>query len=221
MISTLKLKELCEFTSSQLNFFFPDNNKVNFLSNKDLVEESLLRLENCFKRVTLKHYYNGKQALFNHLYSDHYVMYLWFLSNTIYKNRGRCSLADKVYYLNKSLHAFDCMYDTNLPDFFLLFHCAGTMLGKATYSNYFISLHGCTIGSHKGNYPTIGEGVSLTAHSSIIGNCNIGNQVSISNNTNIFEKDIPSNHIAFKDNFGHLVFKKTAKSYSSIFFNTN
>lgn len=219
MISTLKLDELCIYTSSQLNFFFPDNNKVELLKYKYLVDESLSRLEKCYKLVTLKQYNNGKDALFNHLYSDHYVMYLWFLSNTIFKNKGRCNLADKIYFLNKALHAFDCMYDTKLPDYFLLFHCSGTMLGKASYSNFFISLHGCTIGSHKGNYPIIGEGVSLTAHSSIIGKCEIGDNVSISNNTNIFEKDIPSNHIAFKNDSGHLVFKKVEKSYSSLFFN--
>ena len=98
------------------------------------------------------------------------------------------TLANKLYCLNKVLHGLDCMYDTQLPDIFLLFHSSGTMLGKAKYSDFFIALHGCTIGSHKGRYPILGKGVSITANSSVIGDCYIGNRCTISTRTTIFQK---------------------------------
>ena len=193
MILSLTHDELIDYTSRQLNYFFPDKNVINLHHYKNEVNESLNRLENCFNKVTLKHYNNGEEVLFNHLYSDHYIMYVWYLGNTIWKNTQNKELCNKLYYLNKTLHAFDCMFDTKLPDIFLIFHGAGTMLGKATYGDYFVALQGVTIGSHKGKYPIIGKGVSLTAHSSIIGDCTISNNVSVSIHTTIFQKDIPAN----------------------------
>lgn len=219
MQTSLELRSLCAYVSKQLNNFFPDNNKVDLISNYDIVEESLKRLDNCFKNVSLKHYFNGSETIFNHLYSDHYVMFLWFLSNTIFKKMGKCSLADKVYYLNKALNGLDCMYDTKLPDIFLVFHSSGTMLGKASYSNYFIALQGCTVGSHNGKYPVFGEGVALTANSSVIGNCSIGDMATISTRTTVFEKDVSPNEIIFFDyKTGELKSRFSDNCYSKLFF---
>ena len=220
MQTSLELKSLCSYVSNQLNNFFPDQNKVDLISNIEVVKESLQRLDNCFKNVNLKHYFNGSETIFNHLFSDHYVMFLWFLSNTIFHKMGKCSLADKVYYLNKTLNGLDCMYDTNMPDIFLVFHSSGTMLGKATYSNYFIALHGCTVGSHNGKYPVFGEGVAITANSSVIGNCRIGDMVTISTRTTVFEKDINPNETIFFDyKTGKLISRFSENCYSKLFFN--
>ena len=219
MILSLTQDELIDYTSRQLNYFFPDKNVINLHHYKNEVTESLNRLENCFNKVTLRHYNNGEEVLFNHLYSDHYIMYVWYLGNTIWKNTQNKELCNKLYYLNKTLHAFDCMFDTKLPDIFLIFHGAGTMLGKAIYDNYFVALQGVTIGSHKGKYPIIGKGVSLTAHSSIIGDCTISNNVSISIHTTIFQKDIPANQSVFLDaKTGELTFRTSSVSYAQQFF---
>ena len=219
MILSLTKEELIDYTSRQLNNFFPDNIIINLHDYKDEVDETLKRIENCFSKVTLKHYYNGEEVLFNHLFSDHYVMYIWYLSNTIWKRTQNKNLCNKLYYLNKTLHALDCMFDTKLPEIFLLFHGAGTMLGKAEYGEYFVALQGVTIGSHKGKYPVIGTGVSVTAHGSIIGNCTIGNSVSVSIHTAIFQKDIPANQSVYTDPAtGILTCKTSAISYAQQFF---
>jgi serine O-acetyltransferase len=156
------------------------------------------------------------------LYADQYLVYLWFLSNTVYKERGDNALSNKLYYLNKALHGFDCMYSTGLPDIFLIFHGVGTMLGKAEYADYFVALQGCTIGSQKGLYPRLGKGVALTAHSAIIGGSVVGDRVSISAYTTVFESNIANDSVAFKDaESGKTVIKSAKRTYAQQFFLTD
>lgn len=219
MKTSLNKQELANYTLTQLNNLFPDNKPVDLKLYQQSIDVALERLEFCFKHCTLKHYFDGVQVIFNHLFSDHYVMYIWYLANSIWKNGGDDIICNKLYYLNKVLHGLDCMYNTKLPDIFLLFHCSGTMLGKAHYSDFFVALQGCTVGSQKGKYPIMGKGVSLTAHSSLIGNCTIGNNVSISAYTNIFETDIEANTVVFKNTKGEITYKPSRKSYAQTFFN--
>lgn len=220
MIQSLSTEQLCCYISKQLNNIFPDENVVDLSVENEIVEKALRRLEFCFKHVTLAHYYNGNEVVFNHLFSDHYVVFLWFLSNSVFKHKGKCDMANKLYYLNKTLHGLDCMYDTKMPDIFLLFHSSGTMLGKASYADYFVALQGCTVGSQKGNYPVFGKGVSLTANSSVIGKCIIGDRCTLSTRTTIFQKDIANDSTAFI-NFetGQLQIKPTKECYAQQFFN--
>ena len=219
MIRSLSDANLKKYVESQLNTFFPDADKV--VLDEHYVVATLKRVDHCFSFVTLKHYFNGQETIFNHLYSDHYVMFVWYLSNQIFRSKGKNTISDKLYYLNKTLHGLDCMYDTKLPDIFLIFHGVGTMLGKAEYSNYFVALQGCTIGSHKGKYPIMGQGVSLTAHSSIIGDCNIGNNVSISAYTNIFQADIADNNVVYRSKKGEIVIANNSIPYAQQFFNVD
>lgn len=222
MNQSLSIDELSIYVSKQLNSFFPDQEYVDLKKEKEFVVEALERVEFCFKHVTLKHYFNNNVVNFNHLYSDHYVMFIWYLSNSVYKNKGRCSLANKLYYLNKILHGLDCMFDTEMPKIFLLFHSTGTMLGKAKYDDYFIALQGCTVGSQKGSYPVFGKGVSLTANSSVIGASLIGDRCTISTRTTIFQKNLENDITAFLDfNFGIIQFKKSNKCYAQQFFNVD
>jgi serine O-acetyltransferase len=100
----------------------------------------------------------------------------------------------------------------------LLFHCVGTMLGKAEYNDYFVALQDATIGSHKGNYPKMGIGVSMTAHSSLISNCTIGDRVSISAYTNLFQQDLSDNSVVFRDNLGQTIIRKIENCYAQQFF---
>ncbi|MBK9533323.1 MAG: serine acetyltransferase [Chitinophagaceae bacterium] len=222
MITSLSIDEISTYTSRQLNHFFPDKDAIELKEYKSCIQIALDRLDFCFKYVTLKHYCNGAEAIFNHLHSDQYIMYLWFLANTIWREKQEKKICSKLYYLNKSMHAVDCAYDTNLPDIFLIFHGAGTVLGKAQYSNYFVVLHGCTVGANKGIYPVIGQGVSLAANSSVIGNCKIGNRCTISTRTTIFQKDIADDNTAFL-NFetNQIQIKSSKDCFAQQFFNVD
>jgi len=219
---SLNKQDFLKYTSQQLNGLFPDNKLVDLKSYIASFDTAIDRIDHCFNKVTYKHYFNNGQTFLNHLHADQYLMYVWFLSNTIYKDTGDLNLSNKLYYLNKSLHGFDCMYNTELPDIFLIFHGVGTMLGKAKYSDFFVALQGCTIGSQKGQYPILGKGVGLTAHSSIIGNCVIGNRSSIASYTSVFEMDVPEDSVVFKDkDTGILKIKSAKNCYAQQFFNIN
>jgi serine O-acetyltransferase len=214
--------ELQSYVSAQLNNFFPDKNLVRLDEFSREVDMALDKIEHCFSRVTHHRYNKAGEAILNHLYADQYLVFIWYLANAIYKVNDHNQVSTKLYYLNKTLHAFDCMYDTGLPDIFLIFHGAGTMLGKAKYDDYFVALQGCTVGSHKGKYPVIGKGVSLTAHSSIIGDCKIGNGVSVSSHTAVFERDVDAGNVVFTNpQTGEIVFKPSRTPYGQQFFNTD
>jgi len=218
---SLSEDDLVAYISKQLNAFYPDNKPVTDGIKKS-VNNAIQRLEYCFKHVAYKRYCNEGNTHYNHLYSDHNILLLWYLANSIWTESGNENLASKLYYLNKSLHGFDCMYDTQMPDIFLVFHGVGTMLGKASYSNFFVALQGCTVGSHKGNYPVFGNGVALTANSSVIGNCNIGDRVSIGAKALVFEKNIESDHSVFiNSNTGATDVKISGTAYAQQFFNVD
>jgi serine O-acetyltransferase len=213
--------ELVNYVSKQLDNFYPDGKAVT-ASIQQCVGISLQRLEYCFKHVSSKRYFNGNNTYYNHLYSDHNILLLWFLSNSVWKETGNDNLASKLYYLNKSLHGFDCMYNTELPDIFLVFHGVGTMLGKASYSDFFVALQGCTIGSHKGAYPILGKGVSLTANSSVIGNCTIGDRVNIATGVLVFDNNIENDSTIYRNNTtGANEIKRSNLSYAQQFFNVD
>jgi serine O-acetyltransferase len=210
--------DLLKYITKQLNNIFPDLYEIRTNDFGKILDLALDRLEFCYQHVKHPRYNVDGNVILNHLYSDHYVMLIWYISNCVYVNIENANLASKLYYLNKTLHGFDCMYDTKLPNIFLLFHCVGTMLGKADYGEYFVALQGVTVGSHKGKYPVIGSGVSLTAHSSIIGNCNIGNRVSISAYTNLFQINVENDVVVYKNEVNCLSFKQSNNCYAQQFF---
>lgn len=216
---SLQKNELLKYTSDQLNYFYPDRNIIDLKKIDRLTDITLDRLEFCFKHVSYKRYNDNGYTQLNHLYADHYLMYIWFLASTIWKEGGDPAICSKLYYLNKTLHGLDCMYDTLLPDIFLIIHGVGAMLGKAKYADFFVALQGVTVGSQHGIYPVMDKGVSLTAHSSVIGNCKIGKQVSISAYTNIFETHIPDNSIVYRGKNGGIIIKESKQSYAQSFFN--
>jgi serine O-acetyltransferase len=222
MILSVTSSELKEYTSRQLNNIFPDNHCVKASDLDNFADTALDRLNFCFSHISFNRYYENGQSKFNHLYTDQYLVYLWFLANTIWKQNGDDRIISKIYYLNKVLHSFDCMYNTSLPDIFLVLHGAGTMLGKATYSDYFLVLQGCTVGSQRGDYPVLGKGVALTANSSIIGKCNIGNRCTISSRTLLFQKDLADDSTAFVNlNNGALEVKQSFHCYAQQYFNVD
>ncbi|WCT10609.1 hypothetical protein [Mucilaginibacter jinjuensis] len=212
--------DLISYISNQLDCFFPDNKPVK-AGVKQSINMAIARLEYCFKHVSYKTYCDEDNTYYNHLRSDHNISLLWFLANSVWRETGNDNLASKLYYLNKALHGFDCMYDTKLPDIFLIFHGVGTMLGKATYSDFFVALQGCTVGSNKGNYPVIGKGVSLTANSSIIGNSSIGDRVNIGTRAIVFEKNITSDTSVFINAAGAIEDKKSSTPYAQQCFNVD
>lgn len=211
---SLKKQEFQEYVSNQLNHFFPDNKNVSFKQDDLSFNLALERTEYCFKDVILNSYKKNGHTFLNHLHSDQYTVFLWFLSNSVWKETVNDELANKLFYLNKALNGFSCMYDTNLPDIFLILHSVGTVLGKAEYGDYLVVAQGSTVGAHNGIYPTIGKGVGLLPNSSIIGDSKIGDKVSIGINTTVYGMNIDSENVVFTDIYGEIQLKRKEKSWA-------
>ena len=222
MYSSLSKLELSSYLINQLNNYIPDSNLIQSNEIIKSVELTLDRLENCLTKVQVNRYKKNGKPYFNHLFSDTYMLFLCYLGNTVWNETQDIVLASKIYYLNKIMHSFDCMYDNKIPEVFLIIHGVGTMMGKAEYGNYFVIYQGCTIGASHGIYPKIGNGVSVTANSSIIGKSIIGDRATISTRTTIFQKDVPSDYTAFINwDKGNLELKKSNNCYGQQFFNVD
>lgn len=122
----------------------------NLRDLSDVVEESLQRIEVSIVRIALPGYSRNGQPFFNHLHGDQSAMWYYLVANTAYR-RGHLELAEHCFLLNKAFNGIVCMYDTQLPEVFVLIHTVGAVLGKATYGNYFVAYQNVTVGTDSGN----------------------------------------------------------------------
>ena len=215
MITSLSIEDLGMYVTKQINNFFPD---VNILYFGHYVEKAMERTEHCFSRIGGKYFSDGDQTLFNHLNTDQYAMFLYYLSNTIWKLARDPDLAGKVYALNKALHALDVFYEIELPDIFRFLHPVGTVLGRGAYSDYFVVYQRCTVGTNLSfEHPTLCEGVAMYPGSAVIGDCEIGDNCMISIGTVIMDMDIASNQVVF-GNRGNIEHKRTSRNVIQEYF---
>ena len=130
------------------------------------------------------------------------MIFLYYLSHDIYLNANVGQLCDKIYYLNKIFHSVDLFYAIELPEQFGAEHPLGSVMGRAKYSNGFFFYQGCTVGGTrdkegKVHYPVIGKNVRMYSNSSILGSCNIGNNVNLGAGCIVKNQDVPDNSIVF------------------------
>lgn len=213
-----KKTDLIAYLQKQLNCFFPDG--IEHQSEiESIIDEVMTRMGYCLSKTILPHLTLPEDSLLNHLNADQYTMFLYFASNSAYKN-GYGTLANKLFYLNKSLHSFHCMYDTKLPDIFLVIHGVGTVVGKGQFSNYLVLTQGCTIGANADwQYPIIGEKVVMYPGSSVLGKTEIGSGVTIANNITVLNSNIQENSLVV-GSYPNTMVKKRKKDHSGIFFRT-
>lgn len=212
MILSINKKDFIEYITNQINLFFPDKNKISKTNIVDIFDLTIDRLSFCFKHIKNRYFFDGTNSLFNHLNSDHYCMFLYFLANNAY-NTGQLNLAEKAFYLNKALHGLDLFYKVKMPEIFMLVHPVGTVLGNAHYENFFIAYQNCTVGAvNDGEYPVFGENTILYAKSSVIGNCKIGKNVVFAANSFTLNTDIPDNKIVL-GTYPQLKIKENSNEY--------
>jgi serine O-acetyltransferase len=162
------------------------------------IDMALERSEYCFSYTKNKYYSKDGETYFNPFHSGQNSIFLYFLSNSIFSSYPEAhNLADRVYYLNKTLNGLDLFYQVEMPSIFFLDHPVGSVLGRAKYSERFSFSQNCTVGNNKGIYPTFGQNVKMMAGSKVLGNCRIGSNVIISANSYIKDFDIPSCSLVF------------------------
>ncbi|MBR2526656.1 serine acetyltransferase [bacterium] len=199
MYLSIEKNELIEYISKQINNIFPDKNTVSPNEVGKVIDNALTRLEFCFSKINPAIKYFSKDGIpyFNHMHSDQYCMFLWFLSNEAYLN-DNINLAEKLFYLNKTLNCLDAFYSIKLPDVFMFCHPVGSIIGNAHYENYILIHQNVTIGASKEDiYPAFGEGIILYASSKVIGTSNISNNVIFAADASVVNEDIPANKLVF------------------------
>ena len=187
---SITVNDLARYVARQCSSIFPDI-KIDSQDILSQVSLSIQKVENCFKKVKLPYYNQKNNSLFNHLNSDHYCVFLYHLSRTIYVDKGDEAISSKIFQLNKIFHGIDAFYKIKLPDVFIVVHPIGTVLGNAKYGEKMVFYQGVTVGStHLGKYPEFqGENI-LYSNSSVVGDCRIKSNVIFGANSSLINTNV-------------------------------
>jgi serine O-acetyltransferase len=187
---SLTVTELQTYVDAMLVNDFPDG-RPNELAR--VVPIALERLEHCFSRIALRGYRDDAGACFDHLYGDQVAMLIYFLASTAWERFGDGNLAKKLTLLNRARNALLIMYDTKLPDIFVIPHTVGTVIGKATYADFLVVCQNVTIANDLTTHLTFGPGVVLFPGSFVVGTGTIGEGAAIGANSTLQYQDVPPN----------------------------
>lgn len=193
-------EQILKLLYSQLdNFFFISDEERDVISS--VVDDVLERCRINFYSSDNK-YFIANRGGFYPFHSVMNMIFLYYMSNELYKRGKSTELCDKVYYLNKIMNSVDLFYAIELPEKFGAEHPLSSVMGRAKYANGFFFYQGCTVGGNRDkegtlHYPVIGENVKMFANSSIIGKCTIGNNVTLGAGTLVKNIDIPDNTLVF------------------------
>lgn len=192
---TMSLTEaqLAEHVARQLNNLVPDPTPVKADDLRPALPEALARLEHCFGHVDNKYFFDGSSAVFSHLHGDQWAMWLYLLSNTLFRQGAGADLCSKLFLLNKALHGCDIFYEVALPSVFLLVHPLGTVLGRGEYSDFFVSYQRVGVGSNHDVYPRFGSHVTLRPGASVLGSSCVGDLCQVAADTLVIDRDIADN----------------------------
>jgi serine O-acetyltransferase len=199
--------ELVDYTCAQVANLVPDGRGGPLRSAIEAnLDEALARLEHCVAAV--RWWTPGE---FNYLHSTQYCIFVYYLSNTIWRNAKDAGSATRLFLLNKALNGIDLFYEIEMPRVFFIGHSVGIVLAKATYADYLILYQCSTVGKNHGVAPVIGEGVVMYPNTAIIGRCTVGARTILSQGTSIINRDTPGDCVAYPGADGALVLKPSKR----------
>ena len=198
---------LVDYTVAQISHFFPDGRVDTHALIEKHCDEALARLQRCINGVLV-----WPESKFNYLHSSQYCIYLYYLSNSIWKNEGDTAACTKIFLLNKALNGIDCFYEIELPEVFFIGHSVGIVLAKATYGNHLVLYQNSTVGKNHGVAPVLEDGVVMYPNTAIIGRCHVRANTIVSQGTGIINQDTPGNVIVFRGDGNNLVFKPSTRN---------
>lgn len=205
VLSSLPADALAALACGQVNAMFPDGSAVVPATLMPAVQVALQRLEHCFTHINNKYFFDGSQALFDHLHGDQYAMWLYFLSNQLHLAGGDPSACKKLFLLNKALHACDIFYEISLPSIFLLVHPLGTVLGRASYADYLLVYQRVGVGSNHDSYPTLGKHLTLRPGSAVLGSAKVGNYCSIAAESLVLDRNLDDDSLYIGNPRDHII----------------
>jgi len=208
--TSLPLESLCALVAYQVNNLWLDGESFESEAIMPTAHRALARLEHCFSKVNNCYFFDGEKVVFDHLHGDQYAMWLYLLSNQLFLDKAPLPWCKKLFLLNKSLHGCDIFYEVNLPSVFLLVHPLGTVLGRGQYSDYFIAYQRCGIGSNHDIYPRLGQHVTLRPGSAVLGNSEIGDNVTLAAESLVLDRNIDANTTYFGNPRDHWTHTRTS-----------
>jgi serine O-acetyltransferase len=201
MITAIPDQEIKQLLIHQIGSLFTINetekNEIEsvYSSVMDKVYRCFMHSENKYFKRKIGETNN---VYFNPFHSVQYCIFLYIYSRTIYIDKKDGILADKLYYLNRSLNSCDLFYAIELPTYWGCEHPLGSIMGRGEYGDGFFFYQCCTVGGNtKLEYPIIGKNVRMYSHSQLIGNCHIGDDVLVGANCLVKDQDVPSKSIVF------------------------
>lgn len=204
-IPVLGREGLLDYTSRQISNLLPDGRDLQVRVVIDqYLDEALERARFCINAVKA-----WRPDQFNYLQSSQYSLYLYYLSNTIWRCSGQTEVPTKLFLLNKMLNGLDLFYEIAMPDIYLIGHTSGIVFAKATYSNYMVVHQNSTVGKNHGVAPVLEEGVVLYPNSVVIGGCHIGKEAVIAQGVSVINRDVSPGCIVFAE--GRELVEKPAK----------
>ncbi len=212
-IINIEAEFLAQYVKAQISNLIPMSNNYEFELIDKYLPESLTRLQYCINQIRM-----WKSDQFDVLHSSQYCIFLYYLSNTIWRNEQAENICTKLFLLNKSLNGIDCFYEIELPAVFFIGHSVGIVLSKATYGNYLVLYQNSTIGKNHGIAPVLEDRAILYPNSAVIGNSIIKKGSIISQGTSVINKDTEENKLVFQGSEGKLIFKEPERNFFIDFF---
>lgn len=133
---------------------------------------------------------------FNHRHSMQYATYLYLLSNTAWRAGVPTSFCERLFCLNRALHAVDLFFALALPELFLISHGQGLVLGNTVYGERLVASQNVTVGRVGDARPTIGARVTLYPGAVVSGRSNVGDGAVIAAGTILHNIDVPPDTVA-------------------------
>lgn len=211
MIFEIPKEDILKGLIRQLNAFFGVSN-TEIKAINSLGETVFQRCEYNFSKNENKYYSRNGVTYFNPYHSGQYTVFLYYFSNTIFMEEKDClQLADKIYYLNRIMNACDLFYEVELPEIFRLDHPLASVMGRAKFGNYFAFGQTCNVGNNNNIFPVIGEHVTMSVNSTILGNSKIGDNVIIGAGACVKDQDVPDNSLVFGSSPNLIIKKRKLK----------
>jgi serine O-acetyltransferase len=205
-------QELLNYVATQLERFFPDGQTGTKEILDGCLDEAINRLATCINAVRM-----WRPGEFDYLHSSQYAIFLYFLANTLWREKGNQRICTKLFFLNKSLNGIDCFYEIEMPEIFFIGHSVGIVLAKATYGNHFVLYQNSTVGKNHGIAPIIGNGVIMYPNTAIIGNSHVRSGSVLSQGVSIINRETPGDCLVYQGSGGDLVFRPQRDSIDEYF----
>ena len=205
--------QLADYVRKQLSNLLPLPADPQAALIETHLDEALLRLNRCVSEVRM---WTPNQ--FDVLHSSQYCIFLYYLSNTIWRREKAQKLCTQLFLLNKSLNAIDCFYEVELPEVFFIGHSVGIVLAKAKYGDHLVLYQNSTVGKNHGVAPVLEDGVILYPNTAVIGNCLVRQRSVISQGVSVINRDTEVDKVVFQGANGNLLFKDSSHPILGDFF---